>query len=79
MPKCYNLNRFYPIGVKTMNIHQINSLYQSKVTEIKQRLPESGSVQNKFQELETLLDLADTYEQKHDLLVKYEVIKDYDA
>lgn len=33
-------------------------------------------LQNKFQELETLLDLADTYEQKHDLLVKYEIIKD---
>lgn len=31
-------------------------------------------LQNKFQELETLLDLADTYEQKHDLLVKYEII-----
>lgn len=34
-----------------MNIQQINSLYQSKVTEIKQRLPETASVQNKFQEL----------------------------
>lgn len=33
-------------------------------------------LQNKFQELDTLLGLADTYEQKHDLLVKYEIIKD---
>ena len=37
---------------------------------------EVTKLQNKFQELETLLDLADTYEQKHDLLVKYEIIKD---
>ena len=37
---------------------------------------ETTKLQNKFQELETLLDLADTYEQKHDLLVKYEIIKD---
>jgi len=34
-----------------MNINQINTLYQSKISEINQRLPQTGSVQNKFQEL----------------------------
>ena len=34
-----------------MNINQINTLYQSKISEINQRLPQTSSVQNKFQEL----------------------------
>lgn len=43
-----------------MNIHQINTLYQSKVTEIKQRLPQTGSIQNKFQELLEQTQLKNT-------------------
>jgi len=43
-----------------MNIQQINALYQSKITEIKQRLPETGSVQNKFQELLEQTQLKNT-------------------
>jgi len=43
-----------------MNIQQISALYQSKVTEIKQRLPETGSVQNKFQELLEQAQLTNT-------------------
>lgn len=34
-----------------MNINQINNLYQSKIAEINQRLPQTGTVQNKFQGL----------------------------
>ena len=43
-----------------MNIQQINSIYQSKVTEIKQRLPQTDSIQTKFQDLLEQTQLKNT-------------------
>ena len=43
-----------------MNIQQINALYQSKVTDIKQRLPQTDSIQTKFQDLLEQTQLKNT-------------------
>lgn len=45
-----------------MDINQINGLYQSKITEINQRLPQTGTVQNKFQNLLEKAQLTTTTE-----------------